>query len=355
VQRAKYLYIVALIRGIIRLVKDTQLRHSGVRNEIVSSTGAFMTLQDYKIILIGIGFAFLLWILESAIHVIFLGEGTFIQQLVSPDSHELWMRTLTFAIIILFSIYAQILFNREKDAENELEKHRDHLQELVTERTSELKENEARFKAIFEGSNDAIMLLTAEGFFDCNPSALKIFGLKTKEEFVKFHPAQLSPPTQPDGHSSDQAASEHIQTAFRTGYDRFDWVHRRSSGEDFPAEVVLSAFEWGKKRVLQATVRDISERVQSEKALKESYDQFHLFIREAAMRLKNPLEVVEGNIAFIVRDIEAGESVATDVSLQLKIQIKDLEQIRQNIIQLNKTIVDRSGEFQEASLKFLTE
>jgi PAS domain S-box-containing protein len=228
-------------------------------------------------------------------------------------------------------------------------------EKVVGEQSERLKENEARFRAIYDGSNDAIMLLTGKGFFDCNPSTLKIFGLRTKAEFVKLHPAEVSPPEQPDGHSSLQAAGEHIQTAYLTGYDRFEWVHRRSNGEDFPAEVLLSAFDWGGKRVLQATVRDISERVQSEKALRESNDRFLAFIKEAAMRLKNPLEVVEENLEIVVNDIEQGESESGMVSLQLRIQIKNLEQIRKNIIGLNKVIVDHYGELSDASKKFLTE
>ncbi|MDO8872715.1 MAG: PAS domain S-box protein [Methanoregula sp.] len=79
-----------------------------------------MTFRDNTIILIGLGTALIWWILESAIHVVVFSEGTFIQQLVSPDSHELWMRTLTLAVIIIFSICAQILFNRQKQAEEEV-------------------------------------------------------------------------------------------------------------------------------------------------------------------------------------------------------------------------------------------
>jgi two-component sensor histidine kinase len=118
--------------------------------------------------------------------------------------------------------------------------------------------------------------------------------------------------------------------------------------------VLLSAFDWGGKRVLQATVRDISLRKQSENALKESNDRFLTFIKEAAMRLKNPLEVVEENLAIVLNDIEHGELECTNASLQLMIQIKNLEQIRKNIIELNTVIVDRSGEMSEASKQFLT-
>jgi len=108
--------------------------------------------------------------------------------------------------------------------------------------------------------------------------------------------------------------------------------------------------------VQENVVSEQSERLmQNEQALKESNERFLAFIKEAAMRLKNPLEVVEENLAIIVNDIEHGESEPGTVSLQLRIQIKNLEQIRKNIIELNKAIVDHYGELSYASKKFLTE
>ena len=41
-------------------------------------------------------------------------------------------------------------------------------------------------------------------------------------------------------------------------------MHRRTNGEDFPAEVLLSAFQYGEETVLEATVRDITERKAAE-------------------------------------------------------------------------------------------
>jgi light-regulated signal transduction histidine kinase (bacteriophytochrome) len=108
--------------------------------------------------------------------------------------------------------------------------------------------------------------------------------------------------------------------------------------------------------IQEKVVSEQSERLrQNEEALTESNNRFLIFIKEAAMRLKNPLEVVEENIAILVHDIEHGESECANVSLQLRIQINNLEQIRKNIIELNKVIVDRSGEISDASKKFLTE
>ncbi len=107
--------------------------------------------------------------------------------------------------------------------------------------------------------------------------------------------------------------------------------------------------------VQEKVVSEQSERLkQNEEALRESNDRFLAFIKEAAMRLKNPLEVVEENLVIVVNDFEHGDSEPKNVSLQLRIQIKNLEQIRKNIIELNQAIVDRSGEMSEASKQFLT-
>ena len=136
-----------------------------------------------------------------------------------------------------------------------------------------LRVSEERLRAIYEGSSDAIMLLTEKGFFDCNPHTLEMFGLKSKEEFIQLHPADISPPMQPDGKNSLEAALDRIQIAFKEGVNRFDWIHRRKNGEDFPAEVLLSAFEYGGKKVLQATVRDITARKQAEVDLKKTHGE----------------------------------------------------------------------------------
>ena len=141
-----------------------------------------------------------------------------------------------------------------------------------------LRESELRFRSIFEGSNDALMLLTEKGFFDCNRRTLEMFGFKTVEEFSRVHPANISPPNQPDGTESFPAAMERIKAGFEQGSNRFEWVHRRTNGEDFPAEVLLSAFTLNGKKVLQATVRDISKRKLAEQGLQESEEKYRALV-----------------------------------------------------------------------------
>jgi two-component sensor histidine kinase len=103
------------------------------------------------------------------------------------------------------------------------------------------------------------------------------------------------------------------------------------------------------------TLTDITERKRAEEALKESNERYISYIKEAAMRLKTPVEVIERNVNGIIEDINTGEIDNAQVLLQLQIQVKNMEQIRQNILDLNKTIVDGYGEISLASRKFLTE
>lgn len=145
--------------------------------------------------------------------------------------------------------------------------------EDITERKkalSALQESEKRHRNIFETSTDAIMLLDETGFFDCNEATLSILGLEKKEDLVGLHPSLISPPTQPDGIDSHVAASENIQEALKNGANKFEWIHRRRNGEDFHAEVWLTAFWLGNRKVLQATVRDITAQKEAEEQIQYS-------------------------------------------------------------------------------------
>lgn len=118
--------------------------------------------------------------------------------------------------------------------------------------------------------------------------------------------------------------------------------------------MLLSSFSQGKELVLQATIRDISEQKQAEADLQKSNERFLTYIRETALRLKIPVEVVHENIAILITDIERGDVDRNNLLLQLHLQEKNLAQIQQNVRDLNQRIFDHKGDIPSASNDVLT-
>ncbi len=130
---------------------------------------------------------------------------------------------------------------------------------------SQRNKDKEEYQRLFDASQDAIMVLTQEGFVDCNRAALEVFGFTSKKEFLQLQPADVSPERQPDGTLSKQAAQQHTTDAMENRAAFFTWQHCRKDGTEFPAEVLLSPFERNGVQVIQAVVRDLSERLRAEK------------------------------------------------------------------------------------------
>jgi len=168
-----------------------------------------------------------------------------------------------------------------RQAEEELEEHRNHLERLVEERTKELKNSENKYRTLFENANDAILLSKQGILIDCNTKALELFRA-TRGQIIGQSPNKLSLPLQTDGSNSRKKAMARVDAALSGIPQRFEWQHIRSDGTFFDAEISLYVVHVGEERLLQALIHDITERKRAEKTLLENEEKFRLLFEKSA-------------------------------------------------------------------------
>ncbi|MFH1116738.1 MAG: PAS domain S-box protein [Pseudomonadota bacterium] len=143
-----------------------------------------------------------------------------------------------------------------------------------------LRESEVRHRTLFETAGDAILLIRHDRFVDCNSRTQVIFG-SSRDEIIGSFPHEFSPPLQPDGRPSEDKAMEKINLALTYGPQLFEWEHCRRDGTPFMAEVSLNRFDWDGETLIQAIVRDITDRKRVEERLVESERKYRELVEHA--------------------------------------------------------------------------
>ncbi len=192
-------------------------------------------------------------------------------------------------------------------------------QDLTERKRAEklLRDSESKHRVLFEDSADATLLMGEKGFVDCNSAALQMFGYSTKAELIGLHPSDLSPPNQPDGTPSQAGIDQNSAATFLNGRNRFEWLHRRKDGEVFPAELCLTALTLNGRPALLGTVRDMTERKQTERELVKAKEE-----AEAANRVKSEFLA---NMSHEIRTPMNGIIGMTDLVLDTELDSEQSE------------------------------
>lgn len=145
----------------------------------------------------------------------------------------------------------------------------------ITERIEaegELTKREARFRAIFEHSHDAIFLMDGDQWIECNAKAIEIYGCDSRDQIIGHSPLEFSPLTQPDGMATADKIALKTKLVLEGEPQSFQWKHLRLDGSEFDAEIGLTAVTLDGKRYVQAISRDITKRVEATRKLQESLE-----------------------------------------------------------------------------------
>ena len=146
----------------------------------------------------------------------------------------------------------------------------------ITERRrveAELRETTARFQHLFESTSDAVAFFDVKTFeiLDANDAALALYGY-SRHEISNITIVDItSEPEKARALQSQAVAGSTWRTPLR-------W-HRRRDGAVFPVELTTGAFEQDGRLVGFAIVRDVTARIEAEKALRRERDHARSLIR----------------------------------------------------------------------------
>ncbi len=141
----------------------------------------------------------------------------------------------------------------------------------ITERKraeEQFRESERNYGEIFNATSDAVFVHeTADGrLVDVNDAMLKMYGYASKEEVLAGVPEQMNYDQPP---YTAVEARNLLRLAIEEGPQTFEWLARKKTGELFWVEVALRCSTIGGNRRVLAAVRDITERKQAAKELRE--------------------------------------------------------------------------------------
>ncbi|PJZ76976.1 sensor histidine kinase [Leptospira neocaledonica] len=183
-----------------------------------------------------------------------------------------------------------------------------------------LEEHEVKFKTLFESAGEAIFLMDDRVFLECNPKTEEMFGCK-REDIIGASPVDFSPETQPDGLPSSQKAFQKIQSALMGKPQTFDWLHCRKDRTNFDAEVTLTSVTLNGKALLQAIVRDISERKKSEEEIRKLNED------------------LEQKVVLRTEELKATNTYLENTNRDLLLALEELKSTQAQLVQSEKMAV----------------
>ena len=161
--------------------------------------------------------------------------------------------------------------------------------------------SEEEYRNIFEAASDGLVIFDMEMdlVVEANPAACEMHGY-TRQEFIGLNPAAFMLP------ESYDLFREHTRTTESGGVIELLVVHIHRDGSPFHVEVRRSAINYQGRPCLLSVIRDVSQRIQTEKILSgqiETRTHEQATLLEISHTLASTLELQPGLILDQLRKI----------------------------------------------------
>ncbi|WP_084429211.1 PAS domain S-box protein [Aliagarivorans marinus] len=153
-----------------------------------------------------------------------------------------------------------------------LSRSRNELEELVTERTDELRQREENFRGLFESSRDAIFLLGYGQIIDVNQAALALCEADSLEQLKSQPLHDLFPEFEQHILGESDAQSQEWRVFTVSGKEKYCEVSRQNS-------------KWQGRTVVQLSARDISQAKQQQRLIQDSEYRLKLATENAGLAI----------------------------------------------------------------------
>jgi len=170
-----------------------------------------------------------------------------------------------FAALVAFIIALSVNIFMRIRAEKELQKHRDHLEILVKERTAELTESnraltdsEERFHRLSDAAFEGIVFSENGIIIEVNNTCCEMFG---------YHPSEVINKTAADFIAP--AERENVKGKILSGFEQpYMSSGLKKDGTTFPIEIQGKVFSYRGREVRVSAIRDLTRQKQAEEEIK---------------------------------------------------------------------------------------
>lgn len=202
-----------------------------------------------------------------------------------------------------------------------------------------LKASETRLRTTLDSLQAGVVIIEEEThrITDVNPAAEKMIGA-AREEIIGHVCHRFICPAE-EGSCPITNLGQRVDCSER--------VVVNLQGEKIPVIKTVAQMTIDGRAYLVENFVDIRDRKEAEQALLA-------YVTEAALRLKQPVELIRDNLADILQQVHDGETAREIVETEIKVQIMNADRIVDNLRDLDCAIAQERKEIPEAFRAFLS-